>query len=880
LVFKIEVHVISKPSQMPDQPTVFLRQQPHFGGFNRLHAVAAAVVISIGLAHTGDALALALGRIVVQSALGEPLRAEIEIPEITPEEASGLRVGLATPAAFAAAGMQFNQALGAAQLTLERRPDGRVYLQLSSPRPVNEPFVDLIVEANWASGRIVRDYTLLIDPPKSRSAAPITPLAAAAVALPVRPLAATSAQTLPPAATPSTRTQADPRAAIQAPVAPSVFARPTQVRVRAGDSAGRIAQANRPVNVSLDQMLVAMLRANPSAFIGDNVNRIKAGAVIDLPNAAAASAIAAVEARLIVAAQSQDFDDFRSRLAGRIPTNAVAAGSRAAAGRVQAEVQEQNLAAPTQDTLSLSKGALPGATNVEDKLAQERQAKETSDRMAELTRNVAELAELNSPSATQAAEGSAAVAEGAAPASAVIAPLAVLESTEASPATQAATEPTVANPNPQAVAPEPTAMAEDPSMLDQLQKNPLVLPAAGGLLALLAGFAFYRLRQRKQGASVDSSFLESRAQHDSFFGASGGQRIDTTEATASSSSMVYSASQLDAAGDVDPVAEADVYLAYGRDLQAEEILKEAMRGAPMRVAIHNKLLEIYAKRRDAKAFEVVATEVYRITGGQGVEWDRSCELGRELDPNNLLYQPGETVVALSAASGTSTQIFGNSSIPNDGDAPATHVGLDLDLDLDFLPNDTPVSLAQAFAAGSETPTSDDLGRVDVAKQTPPLDLTAVESRSTDFELDFSSPPDSLQNKPLSEPMSNLPVSDLPTFDLSNSLPGLNFDDPEDAADLAASAPSEPQPSVSEIGSEDLISFDMSDADFNLDISAFGAADDQGLSAENSLDTKLALAEEFRAIGDLEGARSLAEEVLAEASGTRKSKASDFLADLG
>jgi pilus assembly protein FimV len=129
-------------------------------------------------------------------------------------------------------------------------------------------------------------------------------------------------------------------------------------------------------------------------------------------------------------------------------------------------------------------------------------------------------------------------------------------------------------------------------------------------------------------------------------------------------------------------------------------------------------------------------------------------------------------------------------------------------------------------------------------------------------------------------MSNLPVSDLPTFDLSNSLPGLNFDDPEDAADLAASAPSEPQPSVSEIGSEDLISFDMSDADFNLDISAFGAADDQGLSAENSLDTKLALAEEFRAIGDLEGARSLAEEVLAEASGTRKSKASDFLADLG
>lgn len=876
--------MIFKSSHIPDQPTAFLREKSRFGGFKRLHAVAAAVVLSAGLAHTGDAMALAIGRIVVQSALGEPLRAEIEIPEITPEEASGLRVGLATPAAFAAAGMQFNQALGAAQLTLERRPDGRVYLRLSSPRPVNEPFVDLMIEANWASGRIVRDYTLLIDPPKARSAAPVTPIAAAAMALPVRPLAAVNVQTLPPAATPSARTQVDPRAGFQAPVATTPSARPTQVRVRAGDNAGRIAQANRPVNVSLDQMLVAMLRANPSAFMGDNVNRLKAGAVIDLPNASAASAIATVEARQIIAAQSRDFDDFRSRLAGRIPTTAVAAGSREAAGRVQAEVQEQKLAAPTRDTLSLSKGALPGATSVEDKIAQERQAKEASNRMAELTRNVAELAKLSSPSATPSAEGSAAVAEGAVPASAVIAPLAVLASTEASPATQAATEPTVANPNPQAVAPAATAMAEDPSMLDQLQANPLVLPAAGGLLALLVGFGFYRLRQRKQGASVDSSFLESRAQHDSFFGASGGQRIDTTEATASSSSMVYSPSQLDAAGDVDPVAEADVYLAYGRDLQAEEILKEAMRSAPMRVAIHNKLLEIYAKRRDAKAFEVVATEVYRITGGQGIEWDRSCELGRELDPNNLLYQPGgapaERVVAFSAASGASTQIFDNSSIPNGGDAPATHLGLDLDLDLDFSTNDTPVSLAQAFAAGSMTPTPDDLGRGNVMKQTSPLDSTAFESRSMDFDLDFSSHSDPLKNKPSNEPTSTPPVSDQPTFDLSNSLPGLNFDNSKDTADFAAAAPEEPQPSVPAIGSEDLISFDMSDANFNLDTSAFGAAGEEGLSAENSLDTKLALAEEFRAIGDLEGARSLAQEVFAEASGTRKSRASNFLADLG
>ena len=134
-------------------------------------------------------------------------------------------------------------------------------------------------------------------------------------------------------------------------------------------------------------------------------------------------------------------------------------------------------------------------------------------------------------------------------------------------------------------------------------ENPIVPATIGGLLAFLLGFVFYRAQQRKKSTQVDSSFLESRLQPDSFFGASGGQRIDTNEGSPTGSSMVYSPSQLDAAGDVDPVAEADVYLAYGRDLQAEEILKEAMRTTPQRVAVHSKLLEIYSKRRDAKAFE-------------------------------------------------------------------------------------------------------------------------------------------------------------------------------------------------------------------------------------------------------------------------------------
>ena len=136
--------------------------------------------------------------------------------------------------------------------------------------------------------------------------------------------------------------------------------------------------------------------------------------------------------------------------------------------------------------------------------------------------------------------------------------------------------------------------------------------------------------------SGETSFLESRLQPDSFFGASGGQRIDTRDAGGSSSSMTYSLSQLDAIGDVDPVAEADVYLAYGRDLQAEEILKEAMRSNPERLAIRTKLLEVYAKRRDIKGFELLATQLYALTRGEGEDWAKAQELGaadrsRQLD---------------------------------------------------------------------------------------------------------------------------------------------------------------------------------------------------------------------------------------------------------
>jgi pilus assembly protein FimV len=405
---------------------------------------------------------------------------------------------------------------------------------------------------------------------------------------------------------------------------------------------------------------------------------------------------------------------------------------------------------------------------------------------------------------------------------------------------------------------------------------------------------FYRSRQRKRATQVDSSFLESRLQPDSFFGASGGQRVDTNESANSSatgSSMVYSPSQLDAAGDVDPVAEADVYLAYGRDLQAEEILKEALRINPSRVAIHGKLLEIYAKRRDAKAFEVLATEAFRLTQGNGPEWDQICAMGKELDADNALYRPGGQPAALdtmpmASAGYSATAGFASSTIPQ-AIAPAMEesaVPVDLDLDLDFSLGD---DLGYAPAA---TPTP-------VVAQEPTIKMQVDDPSIPTLDMDFGSGTVALKPMPASAATPSVDPVKLSLPDLAALDNSLTFT-PEQAtpqpmvstsssgagAVSATSAkPAKPAPALD----PGMIEFDLDALSLDLDVPAPAVASAKpaisagviNLDEVDPLATKLALAEEFYAIGDPDGARSLVEEVVAEASGSLKVKAQRFLAEM-
>ncbi len=439
--------------------------------------------------------------------------------------------------------------------------------------------------------------------------------------------------------------------------------------------------------------------------------------------------------------------------------------------------------------------------------------------------------------------------------------------------------------------------------------NPLALLGGGLLIALLAGLGFYKARQRREAAEVDSAFLESRLQPDSFFGASGGQRVDTNDGAVTGSSMVYSPSQLDAADDVDPVAEADVYLAYGRDLQAEEILKEALRTHPGRIAVHQKLLDIYAKRRDTQAYEGMAKEAFRLAGGDSPEWARICEQGQGIDPANPLYRPGSSPAAsasplatspmgITAAGSMATQRIDRSGEPEEAQVSAS---VDLDLDLDFSLDEEPASAIEEVRPSQLEPT---------------VAMPSVDSQPADLDVDFGV---STESMTVRQPSIEQPVElDLPDIDSSEDTVALGNVDGDDFRQQAAVSFGSTSPSPLSLNDDDTsatpadsgfagVSFDLTTPNnltasqtpfspasepeggmlefdlgtLSLDLDSSESGSDQGASEpEDPLATKLALAEEFVSIGDDDGARALIEEVIAEATGDLKAKAQRALASLG
>jgi pilus assembly protein FimV len=461
----------------------------------------------------------------------------------------------------------------------------------------------------------------------------------------------------------------------------------------------------KTLNVSLDRMLLAMLRANPDAFVDGNVNRLKAGAVLELPGAEQALALNAAEARQTITLQSQDFNAFRQQLASNAKAADVAPASRAATGKVQSALEEKTAAAAAPDKLTLSKGGLQGGASAEEKLSQQRKAKDADERLAELSKNIRELNDLGQRSSAPAPAGSQATAE--APA-----------------AQSAASAPAAATPSLPAVALPAVKAAVAPNLIDRLAKHPAVLPAAGGLLGVLLAWILVRSRR-------------NRAEQESLLRA-GGDGLDAApERRTEFVPMTDAALTADAGFDAktgiaamptftaaplpedDPLVLARAELARGRDLQAEAILRMALEQTPLRMDLLTEMMDLCVERQDSTAFEALAVRVLGTAGGPGPEWPLICLKGQLLDPTNPLYAPAEAAPQ---------------------DSPFDNLDFDLELDANAGPAEASANPAPVPSADNNTQPA---SRVEPARAAAP----SGEFDMSSLSLDLPTPPASASDNP-------------------------------------------------------------------------------------------------------------------------------------
>ena len=843
----------------------------------------AILAAALSLAAPLAAYAAGLGRLTVLSPLGQPLDAEIEIVSLQSGEEPGLSARVAPIEAFRQAGIEPSAVLVGARVTVERR-DGRSVIRIRTTQPVSEPFLDLLVELQWTNGRLVREYTFLLDPPEYKG-----PQAIAAA--PVTKPAALEAQPLPPMeAKPEPQpAPAEPAKEPAVAVAPAPAAPGTATyEVQKGDTLGLIARQHLPPGVSLNQMLIAIYRANQDAFIRENINLVRAGRILTIPGADSIGTITADEANGLVQTHKTEFDEYRSRLAAA-PTRAdTTPGQRAVAGQIEAK-PEAPAPGAQQDQLRLSKAdpqkpAAPGtrAASEDDAVARERALKEAQSRVADLEKNVADLQKLLELKNQQLAELEKRAT--AKPAPAVPAPAPEKPKAEAvkpAPAPEAAKPaPQAAAPAPAPIPPKPAAAPEAkkaepaakpkpkaapppaPSLLDEFLENPIALAGLALVILLLAGYGYWSWRRKK---ATQAKFQDSVLGAAAGAGAGAGAAFGAAAGGAAAPGATQRAPG--EAEEVDPIAEADVYMAYGRDAQAEEILKEALQKDANRVPVHAKLLEIYASRRDAKAFEQTALKLKNLTGGSGPEWEKAATLGRSFDPQNGLY----------------------------GGAPGAPAA--------------PTVPAAAAAAAAAAPTLDfDLGGATTPGASAP-DITLDEAKkaasapSVDFDLGAATPP-AATGREMSDfsPGGTLIMEEKKP---ESTVGGLDFDlNIGGPGEKKPERPAAPPPSASAEGTGGL------DFDLNLDLGGgekpvepekpaaapmdlssisldLGSAGEPSGTAAPSNDpkwqevaTKLDLAKAYEEMGDKDGARELLNEVMKDGDATQKGQAQQLLAKLG
>lgn len=880
-----------------------------------------------------------LGKLTVISGLGEPLRAEIDLVSTTPEELSSLSATIAPQETYAVQGMERRGIHSTIQIEVGKKPDGSPVLRLNTRQPVDDPFLDMLIQVDWATGRLLREYTVLLDPPGYQDTQPamtVAPIQSQAIPTP-SPVAAA------PVATPVSTV---------APTA-SVEQAEQEYTTKSGDTLNKIAREMQVEGVSLDQMLVALYRTNKDAFAGDNMNRLKVGQIIKAPSSEELAMVGRQEAAQEIKVQTADWNAYRNRLASVVAESAPTAedaGDQAVSGKLKAATEDKAAPADTgpRDVVKLSKSeaeaaqAGADAKALQDRLtamqeentARQKSVEEANERVAMLEKQIADLQALltikDKTLAGMQDQAESVPEAGDAPVATEPEVVAVEEAAiEPTPAAEAVETPAAAidretvaedKPKPAKKPVAAPAPVEEAGMLDGLLDNAPLLGLAGGAIVLLGGgWLFIRNRRRKNLDSFEQGILTAGGlKANTVFGNTSGGTVDTGDTSFLTNFSQNPSGMIDT-HDVDPIAEAEVYMAYGRDSQAEEILNDAISKEPTRYELHLKLLEIFASRNDTSAFEAVAGELYSTLGSDDPVWMQVAEMGRKLEPTNPLYDTSKahaadsggdasklmatTVMAaaadmsqLNASDFDNAEVMSEASLDFSLDADTgvsegnaveaeevrkdTGSTLDFDLGFDSTPVESEAVSAAPEVAMADTVQLDSDGldfNMDFSDNKPAapsddvsLTFTAPETQSTEQGIQFESPSFG----------DTLPHIEMPSLNLESEDAVIqsaeNVEDKSDipdigSLDLAQEVPASATPELVESPNEE------SGLDFNFDLggatepiempSVQTEAREEPVSAETGLELDLSgisldmeAPEEATARQEAEGAEQESEEV--------------------
>jgi pilus assembly protein FimV len=815
--------------------------------------------------------ATGLGNLTLNSYLGQPFKAEIDIVSVKQEDIPSLSVKLASRETFQQSNVDYAPFLFTFRISIENRANGQPYVKITSPQRVVEPFLSMLIELNWSSGRLIREYTVLLDPPEDA-------LEPALPAVQVEPVVPSSAKPEPVAAEQPDSIIIENVVSEEEPtvkeVAPEPEKVPEQVTepeqktvlaeqpettygpVKSGDTLAKIAQKVAHPRVQLNQMLIALHRANPKAFSDNNMNRLKAGPILRIPDASEVATISPDAADKEVKMQTANWEAYRQKLAAEVDSATSSAdeeSAQTATGKISTMIENLAEAAkkPSEEKLSISKGeGIEGSksenttSGAQDKIraleesaiAKEKTLNEANERVAILEKSVKELqqllklknaemavlqnqAEPITPDATTETilppaitEESSADDEGSAQ-----------EDEESSGSVEEVESGTIeapaaetAEPSPKAVpAPPPIKKAlpvvvEDPSMMDSigpvidsLMENIEYVGAA--LLLLLIGV--FAINRKKKAAVNDIDLDEGEDEIPS----------DTEDTpTVTGFGVGKKTKQAD---DYDPVIEAGQYLDHGRDVQAEKILKDALAKDQSNPGILAKLLEVHTQRKDKSAFETTARKLWSVSP-TGPLWEKAAKLGLSIDPENPFY----------------------------GGVASTTTNIDQVKENEEVPDESSVTTSDSVETPVNTPESSE----------PVND-------EPDFGINFSSSEEDENDS------GNVVTMDSPVSDDTKDIDDTSMDFP----DVSESEEATPAPVLPEA--------DLADINLNIDDSVPAEpVDTQSVekSAQwHEIATKIDLARAYQEMGDNDGAKEILQEVLKDGDAEQQESAKAILESL-